>query len=67
MEHEAGMGADVKPLDPDVIAALERYRLERPDLRTNSEAARYLLRDALIGLGLLPLGEKDRGKGARRG
>jgi hypothetical protein len=54
-------------LDDDVTAALERLMAERADLKTPGAAASYLLRDALIGLGLLPLGSNDRGAGAKRG
>jgi hypothetical protein len=42
-------------LDDDVIAALERLMAERAELKTPGAAASYLLRDALIGMGLLPL------------
>jgi hypothetical protein len=53
-------------LDEDVREALMRYIAERPDLKSPQEAAQYLLRDALIGLGLIPLGERNRSKGAQR-
>ena len=53
-------------LDPDLVEVLERYRAERPDLGSTGAAASYLLRDALIGLGLLPLGERNRSRGAQR-
>lgn len=54
----------VQPLDEDIQAALKRFMAERPEFRTTGEAGRYLLRDALIGLGLLPLGEGNRSRGA---
>lgn len=53
-------------IEDDVREALERYIKEQPDLKASGAAASYLLRDALIGLGLLPLGEGNRSKGARR-
>jgi hypothetical protein len=68
-EWLAGMIADLPDmlrLDDDVREALGRYMAERPELKSPGAAASYLLRDHLIGLGLLPLGEKNRSQGARR-
>jgi hypothetical protein len=57
---------DGPALDPDVKAALARFIAEeRPGL-SEEEACRVLVRDALIGLGLLALGRGDRAKAAGR-
>lgn len=56
-------------LSGEVSAKLATYRREmHPDYSDEAVAA-YLIRDALIGLGLLPLPAKDRGKaaGGKRG
>ncbi len=55
-------------LDDAEVAALRRFTEQHaipgPPL-TGAQAARILLRDALIGIGLLPLGRANRGPGAR--
>lgn len=54
-------------LPGDVSAALATYRREMHPGRTDEAVAAYLIRDALVHLGVLPLPEKDRGKAAGRG
>lgn len=57
---------DQPRLSPEVRAAIQRLMAERPDLKTEGEAVAYLVQDALTGLGMMALGEKNRGPGARR-
>lgn len=42
-------------LQPDLLAALDAFLAERPDIKSRPEAVRLLLADALTGLRLLPL------------
>lgn len=54
-------------LGEEGLAALRRFISKDKPGMSEVEAVAYLVRDALVGLGELPLGERDRGKGARRG
>jgi hypothetical protein len=38
-------------LPPDIFAAIDRFRLDQPELPSCSEAIRLLLDDALIAMG----------------
>lgn len=53
-------------LTPSEHGALVRFRDETWPTHTLESVAVYLLRDHLIGLGVLPLGKADRGKRAGR-
>lgn len=53
-------------LPPDIAAALARAQREEFPRATLDAVAHKLLRDALIGMGIMPLGAKNRSKGARR-
>lgn len=48
----------------DVAAKLSTYRREMHPNLTDEEVGAYLIEDALIGLGVLPLPVEDRGKAA---
>lgn len=61
--HSPGRTLSVK-LPSDVSAKLATYRREMHPNYSDEAVAAYLIRDALIGLGLLPLPAKDRGKAA---
>jgi len=53
-------------LSDDEFEALKRYRdAEKPEM-DRAQVAQYLLRDHLIGLGVLPMGRANRGKRAGR-
>lgn len=58
---------DQPQLSAVVRGAIRRLMEERPDLKTEGQAVAYLVEDALVGLGMMGLGEKNRGAGARRG
>lgn len=53
-------------LDDDERAALERFIGSQGEPMTVAQATRRLLRDALIGIGDMPLPKENRGPGARR-
>lgn len=53
-------------LDEDERAALRKFIASRSELLTEAEAVRLLLRDALIGIGDLPLGRQNRSRWAGR-
>ena len=53
-------------LDEASLGALRKVRDELYPGEPLSAAAAHLLRDHLIGLGVLPLGEANRSRGARR-
>jgi hypothetical protein len=53
-------------LNADERAALQRFRDKHPRDYSEAQAARLLLRDALIGIGDLPLPRENRGKGNLR-
>lgn len=56
-----GKGAPIQVrLQPDLLAALDAFLAERPDIKSRPEAVRLLLSDALIGLRLLPLDSSAR-------
>jgi hypothetical protein len=61
--HQPGRTLSVK-LPSDVSAKLATYRREMHPTYSDEAVAAYLIRDALIGLGLLDLPGKDRGKAA---
>lgn len=61
--YETGRTLTIK-LSGDVCAKLATYRREMHPNHSDEAVAAYLIRDALIGLGLLPLPEKDRGRAA---
>jgi hypothetical protein len=65
-QYATGRTLTIK-LSSDVSAKLATYRREMHPGRTDEAVAAYLLRDALIGLGLLELPEGDRGERAGRG
>lgn len=54
-------------LDSSTSAALATYRREMHSGRSDEAVAGYLIRDALVGLGVLALPGSNRSKGARRG
>lgn len=56
----------VDHLPPEDRAALERLRMELFPGHTPHAVAKKLIRDALIGCGVLGLGTKNRSRGARR-
>lgn len=47
-----------------VAAKLATYRREMHPTYTDEQVAAYLIRDSLVGLGLLPLPTENRGKAA---
>lgn len=52
-------------LQPDLLAALDRYIAEEPPPQpSRPEAVRVLLKDQLIALGTLPAPEESEGNGA---
>lgn len=53
-------------LPPEDRAAVERLRLELFPGHTPDAVAKKLIRDALIGCGVLPLPASNRSRGARR-
>jgi hypothetical protein len=57
----------VCPLAPDEEAALERFRVEhRNGVLPTPLCLRLIVREYLIGVGLLALPQANRSKGARR-
>lgn len=50
-------------LTDEEFAALRKYRDEDRPAMTREQVAQHLLRDHLIGLGVLPLGRANRGRG----
>jgi hypothetical protein len=63
--YDPGRTLEVK-LSGEVSAKLATYRREMHPNYSDEAVAAYLIRDALIGLGLLDLPGKDRGKAAGR-
>ena len=61
--YETGRALTIK-LSGDVCAKLATYRREMHPNHSDEAVAAYLIGDALIGLGLLPLHGKDRAKAA---
>lgn len=56
----------VDHLPPDDRAALDRLRRELYPGHTPDAVAKKLIRDALIGCGVMPLPAANRSRGARR-
>ena len=61
-EHRDGL-----KLEPEVLAALDQFSAEQTPPLSRARAAHAIIRDALIGLGILPLPDSNRARGARRG
>jgi hypothetical protein len=50
-EHQRKPEPDNDNLPPDILAGIDRFRLDQHEKPSRSEAIRYLLNDALIALG----------------
>ena len=49
--NQRNIEPDNDNLPPDTLAAIDRFRLDQPEVISRSEAIRILLDDALVALG----------------
>ena len=59
---------ETKPLTIQIswpeLQALRKFKASQPEGLSDAQAARMLMREALIGMGDLPLGDANRGQAA---